>query len=130
MLKILQHFWSFIIYPSDRQLFAKNNDTYAKVFFTMFLFKVLILSIILPLQYLLQQIDPIFTKKMPHDKSFWQDLLAVGLLAPLIENCCSVISSNTNPFYSYVIHRNTWRKNYRWFLYSSVALYGLAHKQL
>lgn len=127
MLKILQHFWSFIIYPSDRQLFAKNNDTYAKVFFTMFLFKVLILSIILPLQYLLQQIDPIFTKKMPHDESFWQDLLAVGLLAPLIEELLFRYFLKYKPFFSYVINRNTWRKNYRWFLYSSVALYGLAH---
>src|SRR5690606_161741 len=99
MLKILQHFWSFIIYPSDRQLFAKNNDSYAKVFFTMFLFKVLILSIILPLEYLLQQIDPIFTKKMPHDESFWKDLLTVSLLAPLIEELMFRYFLKYKPFF-------------------------------
>ncbi len=127
MLKILQHFWSFVLYPTDRKLNPYRSDTYSKVFFTMFFFKVMILAVILPLQYLVQYLDPIFTKKDDADENALIYMISVVVLAPLVEEFAFRFFLKYKKFFRYVISRNTWRKNYRWIAYSSVFLYGFAH---
>ncbi|WP_293930165.1 CPBP family intramembrane glutamic endopeptidase [Sphingobacterium sp. UBA6645] len=127
MLKILQHFWSFVLHPSDRKLIAYQTDTYSKVFSTLFLFKVLILAIILPLQYLVQYLDPVFTKKSDTDEQAIFYMISAVVFAPLIEEFIFRYFLKYKRYYRFVISHNTYRKNYRWLLYSSVFLYGLAH---
>ena len=127
MLKILQHFWSFILQPSDRKLIAYHSDTYSKVFFTLFLFKVLILAIILPLEHLVQYLDPVFTKKSDTDEEAVIYMISAVVFAPLIEEAVFRYLLKYKKFYRFLISHNTYRRYYRWLVYSSVFLYGLAH---
>jgi len=127
MLKILQHFWSFILHPSDRKLIAYHSDTYSKVFFTLFLFKVLILAIILPLEHLVQYLDPVFTKKSDTDEEAVIYMISAVVFAPLIEEAVFRYLLKYKKFYRFLISHNTYRRYYRWLVYSSVFLYGLAH---
>lgn len=127
MLRIIYHFLQFIKNPSDHKLRPLTKNTVSKIFFSLFLFNIAIMVLILPLLYFIDFLAPLINHPDLLFESPVGVIIAIGIFAPLIEEFIFRYFLTYKRFYDNFISRNNWRKRFRWIVYSSTLIFGLIH---
>ena len=126
MKQILLDFWQFIKKPKDIPFSGKNKSYKWKVFFTLFVFELILLAVYLPAAALL---DKYVVLEQSLDLSFSAigSLFSFVLLVPFIEEVIFRLGLRRKYLIEAIFDEKAWHRWFPFFVYSSTIIFGLVH---
>lgn len=126
MKQILLDFWNFIKRPKDSP-YSGGKKTYKwKVFFTLFVAKLLLLVVYLPAAALLDKYV-VLEQSIDLSSSAIGSLFLFVLLIPLIEEVIFRLGLRRKYLIEAIFDEKAWHRWFPFFVYSSTIIFGLVH---
>ena len=123
MKQILIDFWQFIKKPQD---FPDTKSNKWKVFFTLFVAKLLLLVVYLPAAALLDKYV-VLEQSIDLSSSAIGSLFLFVLLIPLIEEVIFRLGLRRKYLIEAIFDEKAWHRWFPFFVYSSTIIFGLVH---
>src|SRR5690554_4427552 len=123
MKQILIDFWQFIKKPQD---FPDTKSNKWKVFFTLFVAKLLLLVVYLPAAALLDKYV-VLEQSIDLSSSAIGSLFLFVLLIPLIEEVIFRLGLRRKYLIEAIFNEKAWHRWFPFFVYSSTIIFGLVH---
>lgn len=123
MKQILLDFWQFIKHPKD---FRDTSSNKWKVFFTLFVFELILLSVYLPATALLNKYI-VLEQSLDLSSSAVGSLFLFVLFIPFIEEVVFRLGLRRKHITASVFSEKEWHHWFPFFVYSSTIIFGFIH---